>query len=191
MPTEYVASTFSGTRLIARSARQSLEIIDPRYGRAAPDLPHRPEPVALTNTAPANSPIVGATLAACKKRGTALPAKMLKARAAVVTGFCVDFGSVAGHPDVLRRADYRYPVGRAGQRLTIRTVTDRNPCRINVGRVSHAATMALPVYVHRSPHWLHRPNIKKRRPKAPFYHFVIGSFSAPSGRRPLHPWRPA
>src|ERR1700687_2972549 len=52
--------TFPDHALIGRSAGQFPEIVDPWCRRPAPDLPPRLEPVALADTAPANSPIVGA-----------------------------------------------------------------------------------------------------------------------------------
>src|SRR5205807_7633697 len=94
--------------------------------RTAPDLPCRLELRALADAAPANAPIIGAARAAGEQRGAALPAKMLKPRPAVVARPGIGLCRLSGHPDLLARADRRHAVGRSGQRLTIRTVTNRN-----------------------------------------------------------------
>jgi hypothetical protein len=180
-----------GSPSVARPARQGLEVTDPRYGGATPDLPRRLEPVALTDAAPANSPIVGTALTAGKKRGTAIAAEVLKAGPAIVAGLGVDFRGLTRHPDLLSRADHRHAVGRSGQHLTIRAVADRHPRRIDLGLIGHSAAMASPVYVHRSPpiwpNHTQKNGARRRR-------FIIsrwGSFSAPSGHRRLRRRRPA
>src|SRR6202035_4662461 len=70
------------------------------------------------------------------------------------------FWCFSGQPHLLGRADCGDPVGRAGQRLAIRAVTDRNLLGIDIGLIGDAATMALPVDLHRV---LLSKN--KRRPK--------------------------
>src|SRR3981081_3139065 len=73
---------------------------------------------------------------------------MLKPCPAVIAGLGVDFGRFSRHPDLFARADHRYPVGRSGQRLAIRAVTDRHPFRIDVGLIGQRTAMALPVDIH-------------------------------------------
>src|SRR6266436_4918278 len=115
-------------RLVARAI--------PPNRRSAPDLPHRLEPVALADTAPANPPIVRATLAAGEKRRTAFRAEMLKARPAVIADLGVDLGHLPRHPDLVARADHRDPVRRSGEHLAICAVTDRHSFWIDVGLIS-------------------------------------------------------
>jgi hypothetical protein len=50
--------------LVARPSWQIPDIVDPRRGGAAPDLPRRLELVALADAAPADAPIIGPALAA-------------------------------------------------------------------------------------------------------------------------------
>src|SRR5882757_9260646 len=124
------------TGSVCRPARQSLEIVDPGHGGAAPDLAPRLQLVALADTAPADAPIVGtAVLAAGEQRGTAFVAEMLKPDAAIVAGLAVDFRRLAGQPDLFAGADHGHPVGRAGKRLAIPAVTDRHPFRIDLGLI--------------------------------------------------------
>src|SRR5882757_7359784 len=93
------------TGSVCRPARQSLEIVDPGRGGAAPDLALRLQLVALADAAPADAPIVGtAVLAAGEQRGTAFAAEMLKARAAIVAHLAIDFRGVSGQPDVFASA---------------------------------------------------------------------------------------
>src|SRR4029077_1607457 len=116
----------------------------------APDLPHRFELLALTDTAPANAPIIGATLPAGKNRRAALATKVLKPRPAIVARLGVDFQSLSRHPDLFACADHGDAVGRAGELLAVGTVTDGDRLRIDLGLIGHASAMALADYFHRS-----------------------------------------
>src|SRR6186713_3621895 len=66
--------------LVARPSRQIPDIVDPRRGGAAPDLPRRLELIALADAAPADAPVVRPAVAAGEQRGTTALAKMLEAR---------------------------------------------------------------------------------------------------------------
>jgi hypothetical protein len=185
---------------VARPARYQADIVHPRGRRSAPDLPHRPEPVALTDTAPADSPIVGTTLTAREKRGTAFATEVLKTCPSVIAGPGVDLRGLPRHQDVVQRADHRYPVGRAGEPLTIRAVADRHALWIDIGLIGHVAAMAPSIYLHSSLPPLASFAQKKTAPER--RRFIIlteersswSRLSAPSGRRPPrhpHQTRPA
>jgi hypothetical protein len=130
------------------SKEPTTETVDPWCRGSAPDLPPRLEPVALADTPPANPPVIWAARAAGEKRRTAFRAEMLKARSAVISGLGVDLGHLPRHPDLFARADHRDPVGRSGQHLAIRAVTDRYSLGIDVGLISYRTAMALPVDIH-------------------------------------------
>jgi hypothetical protein len=131
--------------LIARPARQIIEIIDPRHRGSAPDLPLWLQMIALTDATPANTPIIGSG----EKWRTALAAKMLEPSTAIISNLGIDLRGFARHPELIDRTDYGHPVGLAGQALTIRAVTDRYFVRIDVSLIGHLTAMALPVDFHR------------------------------------------
>jgi hypothetical protein len=67
-------------------------------------------------------------------------------------------------------------------------VTDRHALWIDVGLISYRTAVALPVDIHFMSTPIARSGRsaqKERRPKAPFYHFTAGTFSARSGHRRL------
>src|SRR5437763_10638719 len=103
--------------LVARPSWQRLEIVDPRRGGLAPDLPRRLELVALADAAPADAPIVRPAVAAGEQRGTAHLAKMLETRAAVLAGLRVNLRRCARHGDLLAGTEHRHPVRGARQVL--------------------------------------------------------------------------
>jgi hypothetical protein len=168
-------------------------MVDPGYRRTAPYLASGLKLVALANTAPADSPIAGTALAAGKQRRTAFRTEMLETRAVIVAGLGIGPERFSGDPDLFALVDHRHAIGRAGQGLAVRAVTDRNLLRIDVGLIGDEAAMALSDDMHLcfAPMTVPRadPRKKKRRPKAPFYHDAGSDFSARSDRPPLRPWR--
>src|SRR5690242_8773996 len=94
---------------------------------------------------------------------------MLEARAAVVTGFSVDFRPGAGQSHLLAVANHGGAIGRTGKRLAIRTMADRNFAGIDISLVADTTTMTLTVDAHD----VHLK--RKRRPKAPLIAGLNGS----------------
>jgi hypothetical protein len=167
-----------GRNLIRWSPGQFRNTPYPWHRRSAPDLPPRLELIALADTAPANSPVVGAAFAAGEQRGTTFSAEMLKARPAVIARFRVDPGRSPRHPYLFARANHRDPEGRSSQHLAIRAMTDRDTFRVDVGLIGHRTAMALALDIHlvqlrqkpRDRFTQKRNGARRRR----FYHLAIG-----------------
>src|SRR5206468_9350836 len=98
-------------RSVPQPAWQLFQIVDPRHGRAAPDLPGRSQPVALADAAPADAPIVRlVALAAGEQRRSAIGTKVLDPGAAVIADLGIGSGRLAGHRDLPTRADHGHPI---------------------------------------------------------------------------------